>query len=242
MGFTRIVEVGSTGSTNSDLMAALADGAWPWPHLSVLVARLQTAGRGRAGRVWETPGSGALTCSVVLGPGEAPPSWAPLLVGLAVRRAVAPWVATRLKWPNDVVVDEPPAPDWGWGRKLGGVLCELHAGGAVVAGIGVNCRQEVLPVPWAASIMGVAGDAPTVLRLLEELGGAIADTLSDWRAAPEVVRERYAEACATLGEEVVVELPGGRTVRGRATAVADDGALVLGSVRVSVGDVLRVRT
>ncbi|MGM0386398.1 MAG: biotin--[acetyl-CoA-carboxylase] ligase, partial [Actinomycetota bacterium] len=197
---------------------------------------------GRAGRSWETPGPGALTCSVVLGPGEAPSSWAPLLVGLAVRCAVAPWVATRLKWPNDIVVDEPPVPGWGWGRKLGGVLCELHPGGAVVAGIGVNCRQEALPVPWAASIAGVAGQAPTVMGLLEGLGGALAATLADWRASPEAVRERYSEACATLGEDIRVELPGGREVRGRATAVADDGALVVDdSVRVTVGDVRRVR-
>lgn len=240
MGFTRIVEVREAGSTNTDLMEALGAGAWP--HLSVLVARRQTSGRGRAGRTWETPGPGALTCSVVLRPGEAPASWAPLLVGLAVRRAVAPWVAVRLKWPNDIVIDEPPVSGWGWGRKVGGVLCELHPTGAVVAGIGVNCQQAELPVPWAASIAGVAGTAPTVLALLEGLGVALRATLADWWASPEAVRARYTAACATLGEEVRVELPGAGEVCGRATAVDDDGALLLdGSVRVTVGDVVRVR-
>lgn len=240
MGFTRIVEVGETGSTNTDLMTLLR--TEDWPHLAVLVARRQTAGRGRAGRSWETPGPGALTCSVVLAPGSAPPSWAPLLVGLAVRRAVSPWVPARLKWPNDVVVDEPPVPDWGWGRKLGGVLCELHASGTVVAGIGVNCRQEDLPVPWAASITQVAGVAPSVLGLLGAVGEGLAAVLEEWRAGPDAVRAEYAAASATLGQEVRAELPGGGEVRGRATGVDDDGALVLdGAVRITVGDVRRVR-
>ena len=63
MGFTRIVEVAATGSTNTDLMAALT--TEEWPHLGVLVARRQTAGRGRAGRggihggaVWGSMGCG----------------------------------------------------------------------------------------------------------------------------------------------------------------------------------------
>ena len=50
--------------------------------------------------------------------------------------AVAP-LAVRLKWPNDLVVDD---------RKLGGVLMELRAEGAgpayVVIGIGINCAQS----------------------------------------------------------------------------------------------------
>lgn len=240
MGFTRIVEVAATGSTNTDLMAALT--TEEWPHLGVLVARRQTAGRGRAGRSWDTPGPGALTCSVVLAPGSAPVPWAPLLVGLAVRRAVAPWVPVRLKWPNDVVVDEPPVAGWGWGRKLAGVLCELHPSGAVVAGIGVNCRQEDLPVPWAASIATVAGRAPSVPALLGAVGDALVAVLADWAGDPMAVRAEYAAASATLGQEVGVELPGGGVVRGRATGVADDGALVLADgVRVTVGDVRRVR-
>lgn len=252
MGFSRVVEVGTTRSTNADLMAALGAEPAQWPDVSVLVARRQTAGRGRVGREWVTPAAGALTCSVVLDPREAlPPSWVPLLVGLAMRRALAAWVPVGLKWPNDLVTAETsPDPAWGWGRKVGGILCELHPSGRVVAGIGVNCRQAgaELPVPWAASLASVMGDAaaPAPADVLVALGESLDQVLEDWRADPAAVRAEYAGACVTLGERVRVERPGGGVVAGVARAIDTDGALLVegedGAVRVvDVGDVHRVR-
>ena len=150
--FTRLVTVRTTGSTNSDLRAALSspDGrvdpaaAGTWPHLSALRAQTQTAGRGRAEHTWVTPPHGALTVSVVLRPvvPAARLDWLPLLAGLAVQRTLEPrlegtgWRA-RTKWPNDVVVlptDAPAdasavdAPGWGLSRKVAGILCELVPG------------------------------------------------------------------------------------------------------------------
>ena len=155
--FSRLVTVRVTGSTNDDLRVALSgpdgrvdpEAARSWPHLSALRARAQTAGRGRAGRTWETPSSGALTVSVVLRPlvPAARLEWLPLLTGLAVQRALAPRLEgagqrVRTKWPNDVVAlpaDAPagaPArprpvadvPGWGRSRKVAGILCELVPG------------------------------------------------------------------------------------------------------------------
>lgn len=248
MGFTRVVEVASTGSTNADLMVALSAEPGVWPHLAVLVARHQTAGRGRSSRPWVTPPSGALTCSVVVVPPDGLPlTWVPLLAGLAVRRALAGWLPVGLKWPNDVVAG-PISPEWGWGRKLGGILCERHVSGAVVAGIGVNCgqRDDELPVPWAASLASLLGaGAPTPGEVLATLGealvGLLADAGRDWPG----VRAEYASACTTLGATVRVDAPGG-AVEGIARAIDDDGALVVAqpdgtSRRVSVGDVQRLR-
>ena len=155
--FTRLVTVRTTGSTNSDLRAALSgpDGrvdpaaAGTWPHLSALRAQTQTAGRGRAEHTWVTPPSGALTASVVLRPlvPAARLDWLPLLTGLAVQRALAPRLEgagwrVRTKWPNDVVALpggaladvsaglRPVASVSGWGRsrKVAGILCELVPG------------------------------------------------------------------------------------------------------------------
>ena len=151
--FARLVTVRTTGSTNSDLRAALSspDGrvdpaaAGTWPHLSALRAQTQTAGRGRAEHTWVTPPSGALTASVVLRPlvPAARLDWLPLLTGLAVQRALAPRLEgagwrVRTKWPNDVVTLpadvsaglRPAASVSGWGRsrKVAGILCELVPG------------------------------------------------------------------------------------------------------------------
>lgn len=174
--FARVVRVVETGSTSSALRAAVAEEPDRWPHLSVLVAEHQTAGRGRAGRAWQTPPGVALTASVLLRPRVAPGQLGlgSLVAGLAVRRALARLTGLRLglKWPNDVLVLDagPDLDDWRGDRKVAGILVEAlpdHGasapGGAtlpgaavpaLVVGIGVNVNQsaEQLPVPWATSL------------------------------------------------------------------------------------------
>lgn len=244
MTFSRVVRVESTGSTNSDLIRALSDNPDAWPHLSVLVADAQTEGRGRNGNVWSVPPGRALTCSVVLEPGPIPTTWVPLAVGLAVTQALAPWVNTLLKWPNDVVLDE-PAASWGFGRKIGGILCELHPSGRVVAGIGINCRQSEaeLPVPWAVSLQSAGLDAPAPADLLEALGEAIAAVWSI--SNPTDLHERYVKKSAVVGQEVEIALPGGDSVTGTVSGIDGGGALLLasrdGTLAVVAGDVFGVR-
>ena len=95
--------VGSTGSTNADLLAAARSGA---PEGAVLVADHQTAGRGRRGRSWVAPAGSALLASVLLRPRWETGSVALLspATALAVRDACASYgAAVALKWPNDVV-------------------------------------------------------------------------------------------------------------------------------------------
>lgn len=124
-------------STNTALREAATAAPGDWPHLSVLVAEHQTAGRGRAGRSWSTPRGSALTASILLRPAVPPDrlAWLTLLTGLAVVRALdIPRVG--LKWPNDLLVTDagPHRPDWGTARKLGGILTEALPAGPSVSG------------------------------------------------------------------------------------------------------------
>lgn len=137
--FERLVTVPVTGSTQDDLRDALTGPeASSWPHLSALRALRQTAGRGRSGHSWITPDDGALLVSVVLRPLVPAErlAWLPLLAGLAVRDALAPFLEElewRLgtKWPNDVVAESKDpstvdaVPGWAGSRKIAGVLSEL---------------------------------------------------------------------------------------------------------------------
>lgn len=113
-------------STNDRLMAQ------PDIHARVCIAELQTAGRGRRGRAWRAPQSGAVLLSIGwrLGGGASGLS---LVSGLAIadclRRAGV--VGVGLKWPNDVLVA---------GKKLGGVLTELR-GAFCVVGVGINVAR-----------------------------------------------------------------------------------------------------
>ena len=122
--------VASTASTNDDGLAWAAAGA---PEGAWIVAGMQTAGRGRRGRVWASPPGAGLYLSVVFRPWPATAPDSPsdpamslltVMAGVAVVEASADATGVRatLKWPNDVVVETDGAPP----RKLAGILAEAR--------------------------------------------------------------------------------------------------------------------
>jgi BirA family biotin operon repressor/biotin-[acetyl-CoA-carboxylase] ligase len=239
--------VAETGSTNADLLAAAATGA---PAGTVLVAELQSGGRGRLGRSWVSPAGAGLTFSVLLRP--VPPvsawGWLPLLTGLALARTLGS--AARLKWPNDVLL----GPE---GKKVAGILVQSGAAGsgagAVVAGVGLNVstEQAELPVETATSLLleghRVSDRAELLVGFLSRFDGLY----TAWQAhggdaCASGLAGGYRTACATLGRQVSVELAS-HTLLGRAVDVDDSGRLLVrppggaAPVAVAAGDVTHVR-
>jgi BirA family biotin operon repressor/biotin-[acetyl-CoA-carboxylase] ligase len=102
---------------------------------------LQTQGRGRLGRTWETPPGRALLFSVLLHPRPPMALWPELslVTGDAVAAALREQtgVPAELSHPNDVLIE---------GRKVAGVLPEATVG-RVVLGIGVNVNQTTEELP-----------------------------------------------------------------------------------------------
>jgi BirA family biotin operon repressor/biotin-[acetyl-CoA-carboxylase] ligase len=243
--------VAETGSTNADLLAAAATGA---PAGTVLVAELQSGGRGRLGRSWVSPAGAGLTFSVLLRPVPPVPTWGwlPLLTGLAVARTLGS--AARLKWPNDVLL----GPD---GRKVAGILVQsggvqsggVRSGGAVVVGVGLNVSTEQLelPVETATSLLLEGHRSRDRAELLVGFLGRFDGLYTAWQAHGGDARASglaggYRAACATLGREVSVELAS-HTLTGRAVDVDDSGRLLVrppgdgAPVPVAAGDVTHVR-
>lgn len=236
--------VEETDSTNSLVAQRAREGA---PAGLVIVAEHQTAGRGRLDRTWDVPPRAALTFSMLVRPDLPADSWPwlPLLTGYAVHAALVDRVpGLGLKWPNDVLVQEPQGD-----RKLAGILVErvqTDSGPAAVLGVGINVsqRQAELPVPEATSLfLQVEGDPDrsevlaTVLGSLEALLPLLEDV--------ESLRRAYAGECVTLGREVRVEVPAGAPVVGTAVDLDQGGRLVVqtadGEVAVGAGDVVHVR-
>jgi BirA family transcriptional regulator, biotin operon repressor / biotin---[acetyl-CoA-carboxylase] ligase len=236
--------VAETGSTNSDL---LADARGVVAEVVVLAAEPHSPARGRMARQWVAPPRAALTFSVLLRPGAVPQArrgWITLLAGVALALALRQeaGVDARLKWPNDVQVN---------GAKLAGILAEQAEDAIVVgAGINVSTRRDELPVPGATSL-ALAGAAVTDRdRLLAGVLRELERWYLDWAgragdAGATGLAAEYRRLSATLGRQVAVSLPGGRTLTGSADDVDDLGRLVVGSaegpVPVSAGDVVHVR-
>jgi len=239
------VEVVEEADSTNGLVAQRArEGA---PDGLVIAAEHQIAGRGRLDRTWEVPPRAALTFSMLVRPQLPPTSWPwlPLLTGYAVHAALVDRVpGLSLKWPNDVVVQEPKGD-----RKLAGILVErveTEAGPAAVLGVGINVsqHQSELPVPEATSLsLQVEGDPDRTEVLATVLGSleALMPLLDD----VESLRRAYAGECLTLGKEIRVEVPAGDPVIGTAVDIDAGGRLVVqtptGEVAVGAGDVVHVR-
>jgi BirA family biotin operon repressor/biotin-[acetyl-CoA-carboxylase] ligase len=258
--WTAIDVVASTGSTNVDLLAR-ATGDPEAREGQVLVAEEQTAGRGRLGRTWTSVPGAALTFSVLLRPVTVPPArrgWLPLMAGVAVASAVRSvtgvgvgggvGVGAALKWPNDVLVGD---------RKLAGILAEQSLdGSSVVIGMGLNVATpaHALPVSPAgvpATSLLVEGASVSREALLLEILRQFERWYIAFRADPDPVRtgllDAYRALCATLGQEVRVELPIGRFMTGVARGIDPDGRLLIADnpgdppMAISAGDVVHVR-
>jgi len=140
----RIRNLDVTTSTNDDIRKAAESGE---PEGLVIIANRQTGGKGRHGRVWESP-EGNLYCSVLLRPKNLPAcaGFYSFVAALAVHALVSEYLRPMsspppgrgalpditLKWPNDVLVN---------GKKISGILLEV-ADDALIVGIGLNIAHH----------------------------------------------------------------------------------------------------
>ena len=153
--------VAATGSTNADLLARVD--SLPGPTL--LVAETQTAGRGRAGRVWHSAAGASLTFSLAWNFSQPVQALVglQLAVGVVIAEVLARFgVAGKLKWPNDVLKD---------GKKLCGILIETAAG-----------KDRAPDQVWA--VIGIGLNMAIPENLTTRIGAPAADV-----ALPQLERE-----------------------------------------------------
>jgi BirA family transcriptional regulator, biotin operon repressor / biotin---[acetyl-CoA-carboxylase] ligase len=205
----------------------------------VAVADEQTAGRGRHGRTWTAAPGAALLVSVLLRP-ELPPERRHLVTLAAAIAAVTAvrtvgGFAARVKWPNDIVVDD---------RKLAGILAEADGAGAVVVGMGMNVGPGSYPAELAAVATACAEQAGGPVDRSELLVAWLRALDAQLDALDDVVASA-AMGSATLGRRVRVELAREQFL-GTASRLTDEGYLVVrtddGRERVvTAGDVIHLR-
>ncbi len=228
----RVVEAhGALGSTQERARELAQAGA---PHGTLVLAGVQTGGRGRLRRSWGSP-EGGLWMSLVLRP-DLEAAAAPRLTqtaAVAVAKALRDIGANAgIKWPNDLLVEP-------GGRKVCGILAESSIRTAkaenvprvdhVVLGVGLNANLDPedlgvtdREVATLRHELGRDVDALDLLRrLLRNLDAELrrvhdfAAILDDWRALS-----------LTLGERVRVRRSG-EVLEGLAADIAPDGALLL---------------
>ncbi len=215
-------------SSNTELLRRATQGAQSG---SVLAVELQTAGRGRIGRVWHSGLGNALTFSLLwrFDCGLNALSGLSLVVGLAVVRALNRFGAkgVGLKWPNDILTPF---------GKLGGVLIEaqgdMYGPSAVVIGIGINCtlprlieREITQPVSSIDQVCpGPVSRNLLLAALLQELEQVL-NVFS--KRGFSALRAEWTTHHAQQNMPVQLHLPDGSMVSGIACGVSEGGELLL---------------
>jgi BirA family biotin operon repressor/biotin-[acetyl-CoA-carboxylase] ligase len=173
----RIYHFFKTDSTNR---VALELGHAGEPEGAVVIAEEQTAGRGRAGHSWHSERAAGIYATILLRPRLAPVQ-APLLTmmaGLSARAAVqtVTELGVDLKWPNDLMIQ---------GKKVGGILTEMHAEPSqvrfVIVGIGINVNQQKFPAELAGASTSLRMETDRTQSRLEVLVQFLRQFESDYK-------------------------------------------------------------
>lgn len=225
-------------STNSELLRRQTSSS----GIDALFAEQQTGGRGRHGRLWASPPGSNLYLSLArrFDGGLARLGGLSLVVGIAAADALHALGAhsVRVKWPNDLVVDDGDSL-----RKIGGVLIEggMQDGRPrAVIGLGLNVRMpkdaaDTIDQPWT-DLRAVLDDAlPSRTAIAAAVLAALVDAIDRFDAeglAPFLSRF---DALDALRDADVAATIGGVAHAGVAVGIADDGALRL---RTAAGEIL----
>ena len=190
----------------------------------LIAAEEQTAGRGRRGRRWHSAPGAGITFSLARRVDRPARELAALslVAGVAVARALHALgvKAARLKWPNDLVVDD---------AKLGGILVETRNSHAVI-GIGLNCRRTPALEAKVRRRLAFLYDSLSIKRnqVIQRVGLALVEAVDRFeKHGLEALRAEWEAMHAHAGQRLRVRLADGRTLSGIAAGLGTDGALQL---------------
>lgn len=194
-----------TDTTNNRARELALEGA---PEGTLVVAEKQTAGRGRRGKVWESPLGTGIWMSLVLRPQIMPAeaSVLTLLCGLATAEAIEAetGLSAGIKWPNDILIN---------GKKAVGILtemdCEMSEVHFVIPGIGINVNTASFPpeiAEIATSLYLECGKTVSRRRLVHKVLERLEEHYETflWTGSFAAMLEDYRKHCITLGKEVHV--------------------------------------
>lgn len=198
---------------------------------TLVVAELQTAGRGRMDRKWFSPKGTGVWMSLILRP-PIPPQKTPqltLLTAVAIAQAIqeVTGLVPDIKWPNDILMN---------GKKCVGILTELQADPdrvhSVIIGIGMNVNQTREQFPedireLATSLAIEKGEkikrAELIQEVLEKMETLYRQYLQHGFLPIKLLWEGYA---ISIGKEITARMLNG-TIRGIARGITEEGVLML---------------
>lgn len=228
LGRRRVLLLDTTDSTNN---AAMALGIAGEPAGTIVAAETQTSGRGRLGRVWQSPAGTGLYFSIILKPqlDAADLAKITLAAGVAACKAVEDETSLSplIKWPNDLMLGN---------KKFGGILTETGAikeKGAtlVILGIGVNVAttMQMLPEELQDKATSLALETGIFFRrgeLLAAMVGQIEAAVMKLEGGRfSAILQEFEQRDAIKGLQLRWLTPAGQIVTGVSVGLDRDGTL-----------------
>lgn len=224
-------EVGTTQAVAADL-AALGERGPVW-----IRADVQTQGRGRSGRHWQTP-SGNFSATLLVAP-ECPLEVLPqlsLVAGIAVADVLNSFLAEAggpdralLKWPNDLLIGD---------AKICGILVETSlVGRGAVAFIGIGINLAALPEVAGRAVTRL-NDHIATTKLPNEVLGRLAPSAHQWLGIWDggrgfaAIRTAWLDRATPVGTQISINAGAG-PVHGTFAGLDTDGTMLL-EVQVGV--------
>ena len=212
-----------------------------------IVARQQTAGRGRQGRVWVSEKDAGLYFSIILRPKIETKSLPliTLMTGVAVYDTLREFgIEPDIKWVNDIHVNE---------KKISGILAETtetDKGTAVVVGIGINIRTSNYPPEVAAIATSIENETESIISL-EELAERLVKFISYFyvlfneKDGHETIVKEWEKRSTYFSGKHVSVAQNGQTLTGITDGLEANGALRIktneGLVVIQAGEVTQLR-
>ena len=200
------------------------------PQGALVVADMQTAGRGRRGRSWSSPAGTNIYFTLILKPDFAPDkaSMLTLVMAMAVATGITEvcGIKTHIKWPNDIVIN---------GKKVCGMLTELSVQQDyiqhVVIGVGINVGLQEFPEEVAATagcLQEICGRKISRAELVANVMHAFEECYDMFAATGDLsgLKERYEKLLVNRGREVRVLDPKGE-FQGIARGIDELGELLV---------------
>ncbi len=211
-------------STNNEARRLLNRG--PVAHGMTLLARHQEAGRGQYGRLWHAAPGEHLAMSIILHPDPQNPialEHIGMITSLGIVQALQAEVKgldPRVKWPNDIYLDD---------RKLAGILIENALSGSTVQhsiiGIGMNVNETAFPpsLPNPVSLRQVTGSAFEILPLAHSIRSSILNLIT----TPTIQwKSKYDQVIYGMGKKHSFLL-NGDPIEATITGVSAEGKLTI---------------
>lgn len=198
----------------------------------LVVSDMQTFGKGRLGRIWDSPSSTGIFMSLCIKPDIAieKASMITLVMALSLCDAIEELYSLHptIKWPNDIVINS---------KKISGILTEMSSDmdgiKYIISGVGINVNNKEFPADIKDMASSLFLETGIIMHRAKVIASVISHFYNNFNIFLKTedmtdLKEKYEKHLANIGKEVKILDPKGE-YQAVALGIDENGALIVNS-------------